>query len=42
MLLVFFVFALIAYVIVRAFELKRRGTAPEHTEPAAPQGRAVE
>jgi hypothetical protein len=26
MLLVFFVFALVAYVIVRAFELKRKGS----------------
>jgi len=31
MLLVFFVFALIAYVIVRAFELKRQKTEPKQT-----------
>jgi len=29
MLLVFFVFALVAYVIVRAFELKRKSRAPQ-------------
>ena len=28
MLLVFFVFALVAYVIVRGFELRRGGTPP--------------
>ncbi len=31
MLLVFFVFALVAYVIVRAFELKRQKTEPKPT-----------
>ncbi len=29
MLLVFFVFALVAYVIVRAFELKRKSQEPK-------------
>lgn len=29
MLLVFFVFALVAYVIVRAFELKKKGSEPK-------------
>jgi hypothetical protein len=35
MLLVFFVFALIAYVLVRAFEAKRREPAGERSEAAA-------
>ena len=37
MLLVFFVFALIAFVIVRAYELKRQDRAP--TAKDAPEGR---
>lgn len=39
MLLVFFIFALIAYVIVRAFELKHRDHSAGGSSPA---GRAVE
>ena len=35
MLLVFFVFALIAYVIVRAFELKRQTPKTDTAQPAA-------
>jgi len=40
MLLVFFVFALVAYVLVRAFE-GRRGLAPHHAAGAGPEGRTV-
>jgi len=41
MLLVFFVFALLAYVIVRAFEAKRRDLAPHHAGSQGPGERAV-
>ena len=41
MLLVFFVFALVAYVIVRAFELKRSEQAPRQAGNAGPEERAV-
>jgi tellurite resistance protein TehA-like permease len=41
MLLVFFVFALVAYVIVRAFEMKHRDLAPHHAGGAGPEERAV-
>lgn len=41
MLLVFFVFALLAYVIVRAFEAKHRDVAPRHAGNQAPGERTV-
>ena len=41
MLLVFFVFALVAYVIVRSFEMKRSEHAPRMVGNAGPEERAV-
>ncbi|NJD21034.1 MAG: hypothetical protein FIA95_17330 [Gemmatimonadetes bacterium] len=41
MLLVFFVFALVAYVVVRAFEMKRRELGPHHAGDVRPEERAV-
>jgi hypothetical protein len=41
MLLVFFVFALVAYVIVRAFEGKRRDLSPHHAGGAPQDARPV-
>jgi tellurite resistance protein TehA-like permease len=41
MLLVFFAFALVAYVLVRAFEMKHRDLAPHHAGSAGPVDRAV-
>jgi hypothetical protein len=41
MLLVFFVFALVAYVIVRAFEMKHRDLVPHQAGSAGPGERAV-
>jgi hypothetical protein len=41
MLLVFFVFALLAYVLVRAFEVKRREPGPHYAGDARPEERAV-
>jgi hypothetical protein len=45
LLLVFFVFALIAYVIIRGFELRRSGSAPAAQQAAAadePQRASIE
>jgi hypothetical protein len=41
MLLVFFVFALVAYVLVRAFEGKRGELGPHHADRAQPEHRSV-
>ncbi len=41
MLLVFFVFALVAYVVVRAFEVKRSDKAPVLPRDSGPEGTAV-
>ena len=41
MLLVFFVFALVAYVIVRAFEMKRKEMAPHHAGSTGQEERSV-